>query len=248
MRPLIGISASTKDNDDLGWSFHRLPNTYCVALERVGATPIIIPNGLSDESLRALFLRLDGILLSGGGDLNPNLYDALPHPTTGRICAARDKTEISLGRWAYDEDKPLFGICRGIQSLAVALGGTLLQDIPEMIGDTYPHSLESEEPPHNRQAHPVSIMSDSLLIEILGTTQLGVNSLHHQSVDRLPSGFIATAYSPDGVIEAIEAPSHTFCLAVQWHPEDMIDSDPPMLRLFEGFVEACRQRQAMAIR
>ena len=247
MRPLIGISASIKQNDDLGWSFHRLPSTYSDALERVGAAPVIIPSGLCDESLRSLYQRLDGILLSGGGDLDPTLYHAVPHPTTNRICATRDETEIALSRWAYEHDLPLFGICRGIQTLAVALGGALLQDIPELLGEDYPHSLESEQPPHNLHAHPVSILADSLLAELLGSTRLGVNSLHHQSVERMPQGFIATAHSPDGVIEAMEAPGNTFCLAVQWHPEDMIDSDPPMLRLFEGFVESCSQHQAVAI-
>ena len=247
MRPLIGISASIKENDDLGWSFHRLPSTYSIALERVGAAPVIIPNGLCDESLRTLYQRLDGVLLSGGGDLDPELYHALPHPKTGRICAARDETEIALSRWAYEDDRPLFGICRGIQSLAVALGGTLLQDIPDHVGEDYPHSLKSEEPPHNLHAHSVSILPKSLLAELLGSTRLGVNSLHHQSVERMPPGFIATAHSPDGMIEAMEAPGSAFCLAVQWHPEDMIDSDPLMLRLFAGFAEACRQHQTVTM-
>lgn len=243
MQPVIGVTSSTKDNDHLGWSYHRLPNTYTFALEKVGATPVIIPNGLNENSLLYLYKRLDGILLSGGGDLDPTLYHELPHPTTDRICAERDKTEIALSQWAYEEDKPLFGICRGIQSLAVALGGTLIQDIPELIGVDYAHSLVNEKPPHDLHAHPVSINMSCQLKELLGTTQLGVNSLHHQSVKKLPSGFIATAFSPDGVLEAMEAPNRLFCLAVQWHPEDMIGSEPVMLRLFEGFVNACIQYQ-----
>ena len=247
MRPLVGVTASTKDNDDLGWSYHRLPTTYTRALEQAGAATVIIPNDLSDESLRTLFERLDGILLSGGGDLDPARYHALPHPKTDRVSAARDRTEIALSRWAYEEDLPLFGICRGIQSLAVALGGRLLQDIPELIGPQFDHSLQSEAPPHNRHAHSVSILPDCRLAELLGTASLGVNSLHHQAVEQLPAGFIATAHSPDGVVEAMEAPASAFCLAVQWHPEDMIDSDPLMQRLFTGFVTACRAEQALAM-
>ncbi len=243
MKPLIGISASTQEKDTLGWDFHRLPRTYCDALEITGAIPIIIPNGLKNETLRDLYGRLDGLLLSGGGDLDPSLYQAPPHPATERVSKLRDSTEVQLSRWAYDDNIPILGICRGIQAIAVAQGGSLLQDIPDLVGDDFSHSLRSAYPPHDQHAHPIEIVADSQLAKILGVTRTGVNSLHHQAVEVLPAGFIATAHSPDGIIEAMEANDKSFNLAVQWHPEDMIQSDTLMLRLFAGLVEACSQRE-----
>jgi putative glutamine amidotransferase len=188
--------------------------------------------------LRALYQRLGGVLFSGGGDLDPVLYGATLHPTLGGVSAERDRTELALVRWAVDEARPFFGICRGQQLLNVALGGTLYRDISEHAGalkHTYDGQTES-----TLRSHEIQVEEETRLARILNTPVLTVNSLHHQAVRVVASPLTISARAPDGLVEAIELPAHPFGLAVQWHPECLLDA-PEMLGLFEAFVQAARQ-------
>ena len=182
-----------------------------------------------------------GLLLTGGGDVRPDLYGAAPHATFDPAEPGRDEYEIALVRLALEKDLPVFAICRGVQLLNVARGGTLIQHIPDEVGTTVNHRVPT--PPHSI-AHEVWIESRSLLERLMGERfEAGeacpVNSRHHQAPKDLGEGLIASATAPDGVIEAIEDPSRRFCLGVQWHPENFWRTGE-FRTLFEGFVQACR--------
>lgn len=232
--PLIGITThppSAPDWAELG----ELRALIVQAVERAGGLPVILPLGLSPDTLRGLYRRLDGLLLAGGGDVDPGRYGADPHPAVAGVDADRDETELALARWAAAERKPLFGICRGPQVLNVALGGTLYRDISEHPGadrHTFWPNL-----PRDLRPHPVRIEEDSILARLVGEPVITVNSLHHQACRQLGAGLRTVAVAPDGLIEAIEVAGHPFALAVQWHPECLPDA-PEMQRLFAGFVQA----------
>jgi len=157
------------------------------------------------------------------------------NPLTDSIDDARDHVEVELTRWAVGDDIPVFGICRGHQVVNVALGGTLIQDVPSLIGTDITHNTTVSR---ISRPHEVNIDPSSRLANILGTTIIAVNSLHHQSVAVAAPDTCVTAYSPDGVVEALEMPHKKFVLSVQWHPEDLYRDDPAMKRLFKAFVEA----------
>jgi len=154
---------------------------------------------------------------------------------------SRDRAELLLARWALAEQLPLLGICRGNQVLNVAAGGTLLQDIGTHIPGALVHSSVASRP-MDRVAHTVELTGGSRLAALFGAGTLAVNSAHHQAVHVVGEPLVVTAYAPDGVVEGIEAPAHPFCLGVQWHPEELLDSLPPMRRLFEALIEAARVR------
>jgi putative glutamine amidotransferase len=211
------------------------------AVADAGGLPVLIPVSVNNDVLRATYARLDGVLLPGGGDVDPGLYQALKHPKTGESDDARDHTEIAVAKWAVEDDLPLMGICRGHQVLNVAMGGTLIQDIPAQIGTTITHDFP-EDRPRGLPAHPVQIDPGSRLADILDTTTPMVNSLHHQSIETACPGACITAYAPDGVVEALEFPDKHFVLSVQWHAEEMYADRVVMGRLFRAFVEAARER------
>ena len=244
MKPLIGITAASFVSEETGWPYERIYTPNAKAIERAGGLPVAIPASLATDTLRCLYERVDAILLPGGGDIDPVHYKADPHPKTDRLDHPRDITELTLARWSYEDNRPVFGICRGHQVLNVALGGTLIQDIPSQVETDLQHML-SRRLPRNREAHTVTIHPSSLLEHIIGSRETTVNSWHHQSVDQPSPSTQITALSPDGVIEALESPKKRFVLSVQWHPEDMIDDNPAMLRLFEAFVEAACERLAV---
>ena len=182
-----------------------------------------------------------GVLLSGGGDVLPSIYGAATHATFSAAEAGRDEYEIELVRRALEADLPVFAICRGVQVLNVALGGTLVQDIPDEISRSIDHMVRE---PRVAIAHDVWMAPDSLVERLMRARidkgdDCAVNSRHHQAVKDLGEGLVSTATAPDGVIEAIENPSHRFCLGVQWHPENFYRTGE-FRPLFEGFVEACK--------
>src|SRR5689334_18574356 len=177
---------------------------------------------------------VDGLLLTGGGDVQPSLYGAAPHPTFDPAEPGRDEYEMELVRRAIEANLPLFAICRGIQVLNVARGGTLIQDIPDEVGTTVNHRVPT--PPYSL-AHDVWIESGSRLEQVLAGETCPVNSRHHQAVKTLGEGLVITANAPDGVIEAIEDPSRRFCLGVQWHPENFFRTGE-FRALFEALVQA----------
>lgn len=235
MKPLIGIPTRTLPSENL--VFHSLSSTYTRAVELGGGAPVLIPLRLGEETLRAIFARLDGLLLPGGVDIHPSEFGETVQPYCGDIDTERDAVELRLIRWALKEKKPTFGICRGIQMLNVAAGGSLYQDIPAQLPDALNHSHVKGEP-YNRRTHSIEIEPASRLARLLGETHQ-VNSLHHQSLKQVAKGFRVIARAPDGVIEGIEAEGDQFALGVQFHPEWLVDDDAQMVKLMQEFVSAC---------
>lgn len=242
MRPLIGITAADVIGER-GKLYHRAYALNAQAIADAGGLPVYIPPGLDEATLRELYERLDAVLLPGGPDLDPSYYGQERHPETKIIDDARDALEVTLARWTVEDDRPLFGICRGHQVMNVAFGGTLVQDIPSQVSTDLQHDTPMDQP-RTLRLHDVQIDPQSRLASILGTTQVSVNSLHHQSVDQPAPGVALTAFSPDGVVEALEIPEKRFVLSVQWHPEDLYGDDVMMRRLFESFVQAARESAA----
>jgi putative glutamine amidotransferase len=208
-------------------------------VELGGGAPLVIPPHLGETELRAIFEHVDGLLLSGGGDIGPALYGERDGGLLWSIDEWRDRTELALARWALAEGLPLLAICRGIQVLNVAAGGTLVQDIPTQVHDALSHSSVAGRP-MDTVAHTVEVAADSRLAALVGAGELGVNSAHHQAAKAVGARLAITARAPDGIIEGLEAPDHPFCLGVQWHPEAMAESRPVMRRLFEGLARAAQ--------
>jgi putative glutamine amidotransferase len=214
--------------------------TYIRALVEAGGAPLLIPSLMDKTLLRAVYGVLDGLLLSGGVDVDPAHYGEAAHPDLGEVDGERDETELALTRWAMEQDLPLLAICRGIQVLNVALGGSLYQDIQAQIPGAARHNWSSGYP-RSHLSHPVVIEEETTLAGILGTTFLPVNSLHHQSVKEVAPALTVVARAPDQVVEAVEAAGHPFAIGVQWHPEDLIASDVRAQRLFNALVQACQE-------
>jgi putative glutamine amidotransferase len=227
--PVIGITRCSKLHD------------YEESVRRAGGEVRVldIQTDRPDEVVRTV----DGVLLTGGGDVLPSMYGEPAHATFTAAEVGRDEYELELARRAVEVDLPLFAICRGIQVLNVARGGTLVQDIPEQIGPTVNHVLRE---PTYAIAHDIWVSSGSslerLMRERLDGDTLAVNSRHHQAPKTLGEGLVASATAPDGVIEAVEDPSLRFCLGVQWHPENFYRTGE-FRNLFEGFIEAARKAE-----
>lgn len=236
-RPLIGIPTflDTTLPDTMPQRF-AMSRPYIAALEAVGAAPVLLPLDLAEGTMRALFERLDGLFLAGGGDVNPSCYGREADVHTHGIDALRDDAEIVYARWALDAHKPVLGVCRGVQTMSVAAGGTLMQDIPTLVPNAIRHQYYPEFP-REYVAHAIDMVPGTRLASILGNTAR-VNSFHHQAVQTLPNGFRVSAYAPDGVIEAVERDNDTFAIGVQWHPESLVFTDVSMAALFESFVNA----------
>jgi putative glutamine amidotransferase len=239
-KPIIGIPCRTVHDPSSPLSFSGIPFSYTRAVEEAGGAPILIPLNLSEETLLSIFERLDGLLLAGGLDVHPKEFGEEVQPYCGEIETPRDEVELRMTRWALADEKPIFGICRGIQMLNVAAGGTLYQDIPSQLETNLPHPYRKGDP-YNQRAHSVDIDSDSRVARLLGTTQLEVNSLHHQSLKKVAPGLKVIARAPDGVIEAVESDDDRFIVGVQFHPELLWDEDARMHRLFEEFVASARK-------
>jgi putative glutamine amidotransferase len=211
------------------------PYTKAVAI--AGGLPVLIPGDLSQDDIDALLPRLDGILFTGGYDINPLLYGDQPHPKVEGVDADRDRIEIHLVRQIIKRDKPFFGICRGIQVINVAMGGSLYVHLSDQFPGEVIH--DNHHKPRNFLAHRVNLETNSRLAKIMPSNQVQVNSLHHQGVCRLAQELIPTAYAPDGLIEAIEIPGYPFGLAVQWHPEELLEHEA-MCKIFQAFVRSCQ--------
>jgi putative glutamine amidotransferase len=212
---------------------------YVRAVTQTGGMPVLISPIMTDDMLRVIYADLHGLLLTGGVDVDPDLYGEPQHPKLGRIDQDSDRVEMQLARWAFDDDLPIFGICRGIQVLNVAMGGTLYQDIESQVGGALRHACTDE--PRDWIAHSVQITGASRLAEVMGRTEIAVNSLHHQAINGLSSLFRLVAQALDGIIEGIERRDGAFCLAVQWHPEELV-SQAPHKALFQALVDAALER------
>lgn len=216
--------------------------TYLRALEAAGAAPLLIPLTDELEVVRTLYQHCDGILLPGGDDLDPALFGEPPHPQLGKVDPQRDSVEIALAQWCRADQKPLLGICRGIQAINVAFGGSLYQDIPSQLPDSLDHRYNTNIGVYNVAGHPISIVADSWLAQQLATTEILANTMHHQSVKDLAPGLRITAHAPDGIIEGVEGTTDHFVAAVQCHPEHLwAEAEPRWRQFFRAFVERCRR-------
>ena len=204
-----------------------------------GGVPVLIPFFLNEEALEISLSQMDGILLPGGGDIEPHWYNGDDHPALRGMDRQRDQADLFAARYAVAHQKPLLAICRGHQVLNVALGGSMWEDVASQVSNEILHDTYGKLP-RNALPHTVDIQPDSKLFRIIGRETSPVNSIHHQGVHELGEGLVVTAVAPDGVIEGIELPGHPFAIGVQWHPECIIHDDPAMRRLFEGLVEASR--------
>ncbi len=216
---------------------------YLRAIERAGGLPVVLPP-LRPAAIAPLLDRLSGICLSGGPDLDPAGYGATAHAQLGDTEADLDRFELEVAREADRRGMPVLGICRGQQALNVARGGTLHQHLPDVTDGTVDHR---QVLPGTQPTHDVSVAPGSLLGAILGSGAARVNSFHHQAVDRLGAGLRAVAWSPDGVVEAIEATGGGLFLGVQWHAEGLVD-DPAQMRLFERLVQDAAARSGQPAR
>lgn len=206
---------------------------YVTSLEQAGARVRVLDAAL--DTLPKALEGCDGLLLTGGVDVNPRAYGEAPHPTV-ELDAARDDYELALAALAIERDLPLLAICRGVQVLNVAAGGTLIQDLPSQHPSATAHSIVE---PRNAVAHDVAITPGTCLSALLGRPAIAVNSRHHQAVKDPAPDFVVSAVSPDGVIEAIERPASTFCVGVQWHPENFWATGQ-FMGLFQGLVRAAK--------
>ena len=217
---------------------------YIEAIREAGGIPMLVPLGASEDEMLAILDRVDGVLLPGGGDINPVAYQGQHHETMRDINPERDRVEIFMARQAVQQEKPVLAICRGHQMMNVALGGSLWGDIADLKRDAIRHDYYVTHP-RTHLAHSVQIVPDSQLANCLGQTEITVNSLHHQGVKELAADLVKTAVSSDGLVEGIEVPGHPFAVGVQWHPENLIHTVPPMLGLFEGLVKAATGNGSM---
>jgi putative glutamine amidotransferase len=238
--PLIGITTSV--------TVDRIPERACVngtyirAVQAAGGIPLLLTPHFTPEVQTALWQRLDGVVLTGGGDIEPAHYGQPRHPAVADVSEARDELELALTRRAVADDIPLFAICRGMQVLNVALGGTLVQDIPS---ERPTALLHSQKAPRHEPTHAVKVMGEGTRLgRVLGVLELQVNSMHHQAIERLGDGLREVAWAPDGIVEGVEMPGDDrFALGVQWHPEELVERDQAARNLFAAVVDAARRRR-----
>jgi putative glutamine amidotransferase len=239
LAPLIGITTSVT----FGTSPERayLNGAYIAAVQAAGGSPLLLTPHFTPEVQAALWPRVDGLVLTGGGDVEPARFGQTRHPTVDDVSPARDELELGLTRRAVADGVPLFAICRGIQVLNVALGGTLLQDIASERPGALAHSQTA---PRHEATHAVKVLGEGTrLARVLGALEIEVNSMHHQAVEQLGEGLREVAWAPDGVIEGVEMPGdERFVLGVQWHPEELAGHDLAARNLFTAIVDAARRR------
>jgi putative glutamine amidotransferase len=236
--PIIGIPVGQGTNPR-GAKLYTVHQLYLNAVFRAGGVPCPIPLHLDEAQYSGIFQRLDGLLLAGGEDVDPQFYGAAPSAEIERTDPDRDRVELMLARWAVDAQMPILGICRGHQLLNVALGGELYQDIQAEVGVDEIHDMRGKgEGFRQKRPHQVILNPESKIARELGAV-LWVNSLHHQAIATPGQGMKVTGMSPEGVIEATELADHPFAVTVQWHPE-MLADDELMHRLFHLFVAEAR--------
>lgn len=231
MKPIIGLTMYDIDKKlDIN-------NAYLHSIEQAGGIPICIPNA-TEETVETLLSRIDGLLLIGGADIDPFLFGEEPHAKIGSVVRDRDDSDLLLMNHAFKKQMPILGVCRGQQVMNVALGGTIIQDIPSQVDNALLHKQPSKR---GELAHSVEVLTPKFK-GIFETETFRVNTFHHQSVGKLGDGLKLSAVAKDGIIEGIEHESHPYCVSVQWHPEELaINGDVYAQRLFKSFVEACKK-------
>lgn len=234
MRPVIGLIPLYDDEKESYWM---LPG-YMNVLETCGALPLMLPLTTDEEALKQAFALCDGLLLTGGHDVGPYVYHSEASKECGIPCKKRDDMEGILLHLALKEDKPVFGICRGIQFMNAFLGGDLYQDLPTEYHSKVEHHMV---PPYDVAVHKIDVLEGTMLADILGSGIHGVNSYHHQAVKTPADCVDVMAVSEDGLVEAISVKNQTFAVGVQWHPEFSYQVDEESVKLVRAFVDACNK-------
>lgn len=229
--PVIGITASVDTKD----GSYRQRSNYISAVQSAGGLPIILPP-IDEEAVAKVAALIDGLILAGGGDLDPISFGEEPQYELRYDHPQRDRFELLLAKVALAHGRPVLGICRGIQVLNVALGGTLYQEIAKQVEGAMIH-----QHPCGTPTHEVKIAQGTLLSRLVNRPALRVNSFHHQAVRAIAPGLVVSAEATDGIIEAIEDPDHRFVLGVQWHPERMVGEDKAADAIFSGLIEAAQR-------
>ena len=231
MIPLIGITAEVDDERDV-----KLKNTYVHAIEASGGLPIVLPYTNDPKTMEYFVGLCDGFLFTGGDDIAPAHYGEEMSDTCGAIQPYRDEFELAMLRLVMETSKPVLAICRGIQLVNVALGGTLYRDLPSEKPSSVLHRQTDFG---STPAHAVRVVPNTPLGELMGEAELQVNSLHHQAIKRLGDCLAVMARAGDGIIEALYLPGEQYLRALQWHPERMFDTDAPSRLIFADFIMAC---------
>jgi putative glutamine amidotransferase len=234
-QPKIGVTLDFEEPGGYSkYHWYALRENYVSSLARFGALPLPLPH--EPEAVNAYLDLIDGLVVTGGAfDVSPTLYGQTILSDKVSLKERRTRFEMAMVQGMLERKKPIFGICGGEQLLAVALGATLVQHIP----DTYPDALLHEQPnPRHEAGHVVQVKSGTQLHRIIGASEIAVNSAHHQAVDNVPARLVVNAIAPDGVLEGVEYPEHPFCIGVQWHPEFFISEAD--VKLFQAFVDAAR--------
>ena len=213
---------------------------YLQGLEQQGAVPLMLPLTDAPRELDYFLESCDGFLLTGGQDLDPAQYDRQDTGLCGETCPLRDRMDRYILTQAVERGKAVLGICRGLQLMNAAYGGTLYQDLPTQHPSPVSHQMK---PPYDRAAHQVALVEGTPLQQLLGVSSCGVNSYHHQGIDRLAAAFRPMAQAPDGLVEGIYMPHKPFVWAVQWHPEFSYRTDGNSQKLFQAFVQAARRER-----
>ena len=232
MRPIIAIFTEIDEKLNVN-----IRNTYINAVESTGGLPLIVPYLKSDESLETLIERCDGFIFTGGGDIDPRYYGEEKKPTCGDIEYNRDELEFRVFDSIFASGKPILAVCRGIQLVNVALGGTLYQDIPTEL-DT--GMIHKQKEPEDAPSHEVNVLESTPLYELLKSKRVVANSFHHQAIKKLGNGLKIMATADDGIIEGAYIPGERYFRAFQWHPERLVDIDAHNRLIFEDFINACR--------
>lgn len=230
-KPLIAITPSYDERRVV------INRAYMDAVQKSGGVPLLLNLTFDKDVLEEYAQLADGFLFTGGDDVAPIEYGETVHEGFGDYCLERDTLELPLVKRVYELGKPMMGICRGIQTINVAFGGTLYQDIPIEFSKKMVHS---QKPPYTVPSHTVDIVEGTMLSQIVGDTVCDVNSMHHQAVKGLAEGWRISAFAPDGTIEAIELPTYPFAVGIQWHPEQLFPTNEKAQRIFKSFIDACK--------
>jgi len=233
MKPVIGVIPLFDEDKDSYWM---LPG-YMKVIELCGGLPIMLPLTTDEVELDQCLDMCDGLLFTGGHDVSPTIYGETPKSTCGVACEDRDKMEYYLLHQAVEKDIPVFGICRGIQFINAALGGTLYQDLPTEHASNIEHHMTF---PYDKPQHVVEVLDNTYIAEVIGKGYHNVNSYHHQAVKDVAPGLVVGAVSEDGLVEEVEMPGKRFLMGVQWHPEFSYLVDENAQKLVQAFVDACK--------
>ena len=234
MKPIIGLLAEVEDT-----CYSGVRNAYVSAIECAGGLPLLIPYVTDGATISEYVSLSDGIFFTGGADIDPSIYGEMPSPNLGKLQKRRDELEMRIFAEAIKTRVPILGICRGMQMINVALGGTLFQDIPTEYDTPIKHKqIEGDFEP----SHSVNITVGTPLAAIIGCEKMCANSFHHQALKRVGEGLCVMAHADDGMIEAVYLEDHPYLLAYQWHPERLFDRDGFNYAIFRDFIEACKSK------